>query len=543
MSAPGRNKTKLSRRFRQLWGEKAELRRFKDGSISETVAWDIARPEDAASIPNRIVQHLVERHCRVKSTQVHLFTAKAEWSKVLQIRDSAREATSSEGAEKLGFRPVLNAYDELVKVLKSLDEELPLSILHITPAAEALRYSSTFIPHPIVTSRIASAPTCLQHLPVADVIVQLESSARWPDDLAAVQKVKLALMDRLAGILSLQLRGAQCGIAFDPQASEIEDSASLEVLSPAGVCFRLRIFHERERVMLERIIEDKPTYGTSLPKPSRRLVAPALEAHIRRFDYLPRHHAAIAPLHHLFPSFSSATRLLKRWFAAHLLSLQITPETTELLMARIYLCPGTYSAPASAVTAFLRAIQLLADWSWLEQPLIIPLLTAVSDDSRHRAKISGAFQHAVGAAFEQLRARDKEADRGAWVIATEQDQEGVRWTRKSPSRVIAARVSSLASATLQAIRRASETSGLIVKVGVSLMTMIQLIASLSSPRQWSIMTLSYNCYRLSVLDTLRLSMRIRANGKAKSAFATSLIAAQTSKWTSIQCRPSWMTYR
>lgn len=37
--------------FRQLWGERAELRRFQDGSIREAVAWQCA-PGERHRIPD-----------------------------------------------------------------------------------------------------------------------------------------------------------------------------------------------------------------------------------------------------------------------------------------------------------------------------------------------------------------------------------------------------------------------------------------------------------------------------------------------------------
>ena len=49
--------------FREFWGERAQLRRFKDGSIKEAVVW--VESEGVASqrtICKRIVQYLLERY-------------------------------------------------------------------------------------------------------------------------------------------------------------------------------------------------------------------------------------------------------------------------------------------------------------------------------------------------------------------------------------------------------------------------------------------------------------------------------------------------
>jgi U3 small nucleolar RNA-associated protein 22 len=332
-----------------------------------------------------------------------------------------------------------------------------------------LRYSSTFIPHPIDMHRYPSAPDCLKHTPSAEVIVQFESSAKWPDDLSAIQKVKLALLEKLARIVNAQMKGARAEIVFDGEKSEIEDHAGLEILLPAGVAFTLRIHHEKERVHLERILtEDAPVFGTSLPRPSRRLAQPALESYMRRFVHRPTHHAALAPMHHRYPSYSSATRLLKRWFAAHMLSLQVRSEAIELLMAAVYLDPLALSTPSSATVGFVRAIERLATWDWMAEPIFVPVFTASREaatrSERTRLRFPSEAREEATRLFGQMRAKDPEVKHGAWGIVTEEDVDGWRWTQEGPSRVVAGRVTGLARATAEAIRQANEGAGLNVRV-------------------------------------------------------------------------------
>ncbi|ORX40762.1 Nrap protein [Kockovaella imperatae] len=447
--------------FREFWGDKAELRRFKDGSISESVVWSIVRPEEATTIPYQIVCWLLQRHLDISTPQVTTFSAKRSWMDILQVDAAARDAINVAGSEKLGFRPILDGYEELYKLLKSIDNELPLSILQVQPASELLRYSTTFVPHPIDIARYPTAPDCLKYVSRAEIVVQFESSPRWPDDLAAIQKVKFALMEKLAGLVRHAQRDSTINIVFDPHASEIEDSAGLEILLGSGVAFLLRIYHERERTLLDRAIEgDAPAFGTSLPLPPRRLAIPALELHVRRFIHLPRHHATIAPLHHRYPSYSSACRLLKRWFSAHMLSLKIETEAIELLMAKVYLQPGSLGCPASAPQGFVRAIKVLTEWDWKIEPIILPLSGEAGKSGRPR--MDGEVQNGIVRQFEARRTKDKTYLHSAWVIATEQDHTGLRWT-SGISKVVANRVRSLARATLEAIRTATLSSELDIR--------------------------------------------------------------------------------
>ncbi|WVF73208.1 hypothetical protein IAT40_008027 [Kwoniella sp. CBS 6097] len=464
--------------FRQLWGDKAELRRFKDGSISESVVWELSRPEEATLIPGKIVRHLLNRHFGLSQDDVKCISSDEDWQKLIQVPASARTAVSIAGSEKLGFRPTMSAYDELYRLLKDIDSELPLAILNITPASEHLRYSSTFVPHPIDVNRLPTAPSSINHVPYSEVVVQFESSPKWPDDLAAIQKVKLALSDRLARVIEERLSGAKVNVVFDQHASEVQDHVALEILLPAGVAFRLRIYHERERTLLERVVyEDEPVFATSLPRPPRRLAAPALDLHVRRFTHLPTHHSSVAPMHHRYPSYSSATRLLKRWLSSHMLSTHISTEVTELIMAKVYLDPGCMSAPCSATTGFLRAIDLLANWDWKTEPLIVPIFTlkdaSTSSSPDGRVRFPSTQRQECLKTFEGLRAKEKAStsssstsDSGSvvhgWVVFTEQDESGLRWT-KGISRVVAGRVGVLAKATLGAAKNASEIGDLDVR--------------------------------------------------------------------------------
>lgn len=441
---PSSNQTVETEAFRALWGDKAELRRFKDGSISESIVWDIARPEEASRIPGRIIQHILSRHLGLDDSDIKSLSTDQAWSSILQVPSTAREGVAVPGAEKLGFRPVMESYEELYKFLKAVDDELPLSILNVMPTSEMLRYGTPFIPHPIDTARHASAPDCLKHIPAADIILQFESSPRWPEDLSAIQKVKMALLDKVGALIESQLRGSRTSMVFDAHYSEIEDHISLEVLVPKGVGFRLRVYHEKEKTLLERSLEDqKLAFGTALPTPPRKLVLPAMEKHLYRFAYQPKHHSGLAPLHHRYPSFSTASRLVKRWFAAHMLSTQIPIEAVELLVAAVYLDPGALSAPASGTTGFMRSIKKLSEWNWRSEPIMVPLY---ADREGGRAKFTPESRRTV---VENFAKRGEQSHR-SWCIATEEDTDGYRWT-KDISRVIATRVNGLARATLQAV--------------------------------------------------------------------------------------------
>ena len=54
--------------FRELWGRKSELRRFKDGMIVESVVWDVKTVDERAHIPTLIVKFLLQHHFGLTSS-------------------------------------------------------------------------------------------------------------------------------------------------------------------------------------------------------------------------------------------------------------------------------------------------------------------------------------------------------------------------------------------------------------------------------------------------------------------------------------------
>ncbi|KAJ9106826.1 hypothetical protein QFC19_002954 [Naganishia cerealis] len=428
--------------FREMWGEKAELRRFKDGSITESVVWNVSRPEERALITGMATKWLLERHFGVSDVS----WAAPAYLPLVQLPASAHQAINVEHSEKFGFKPAMDAFESIYKLLKAADDELPLTILNFTAMSEQLRYTSVFVPHAVDLERLKAAPECLQYIPAIDVLMQFESSRRWPDDLVAIQKVKMAFLVKLVGLL--QEAGHRATVALEPNAPDIQDHAAVEVIAH-GFAFRLRVYHDRERTLLERMIEDD-----DLPSEKLRVIAQqTYDLHVRRFTSSPRHHAAISTLHHLFPSFASASRLLKRWLSSHMLSSHLPSEFVELLMASVYISPESFEPPSSAHTGFARALQRLAKWNWRETPILVPLYSLTSgatDEVSKRPTFPEAAQARAIKAFKDTRKVDREYLKQTMIIATEEDLLGKAWLRDGqPSKLIASRVVMLAAAGVE----------------------------------------------------------------------------------------------
>jgi len=384
--------------YRVFWGDKAELRRFKDGSILESIVW--GAKDLKQSIPNQIIQYLV-----IKNFGDEI------GNHVKFIGDEYASAVGGGGAGL--FQPTMAAFEKLVEELRNL-EGLPLAIRQVSPTAPALRYSSVEVP-------LFSSGQLMQP---ADVVVQFESSGRWPDDLIAIQKTKIAFLLKMSELL--EKAGVVTRIGLENIDYPTMNSAFLEVVYYEGSAFRIRIYHDREQTLLERQFLNKDLLGKK-----RDEITAALSEHRRRFIIGPLHAQEVQKLSHRFPALSPSIRLLKRWFQAHLLSREISEELAELMTIHTFV--ATSPPPNSVMSGFLRTLHFISLWDWRAEPAII-----------------GTVAKSTLETFDAIRRSDPAMNRHVMVIPTEYDPTGTTFTEFGPRKVVAARVTALARSAVGA---------------------------------------------------------------------------------------------
>jgi len=435
------------REFRSFWGPKSELRRFKDGSITESVIWEADTPLARSSIIGQIIQYILQKQFGISKNYIRLFVG--AFDDMLTEPIISRKLLYQSDPNVRSYGGVMDVFETLSNKLRSLDG-LPLAIKNVSACSESLRYASVFVPGPRKTKQFFTSPEASRFIPMTDIILTFETSGHWPDDLEAVQKVKAAFLQRIANLLLDGMPHSQCSIAFDLDSSPTTDNVALEILLSEGYAFRARIHHERERTLLSQLPMTAPE--------EIQLVQTMLKDYNLRFVARPKHHSAILALQRAYPSLSTGIRLVKRWFRAHLLSPHVTPEFCELLVVAAFLDAPMMSCgvPATGASGFIRVLQLLRDWLWIDSPLYIPLYTAIDGDvDLTKGK---RLEFPVGKAtrgkmvFDQTRKKDSTlVGGGAMVLVTEEDLGGKHWGWENPSPMVAARIQVLAQATLSAL--------------------------------------------------------------------------------------------
>ena len=414
--------TKAVEEFKAFWGDVSELRRFRDGRIVESVVWNVKGQVQKLTIPRRIAQYVIEKHIgvKVKDDDFH----STGYENLCCQEETLVARTYLNSPIEQGFQPAITTFDQLAKQLREL-KDLPLSLISVMPTDAGLRSTSAMIPG---AANIHGQPSMSSsYFPTMNFVMTFESSGQWPDDLPAIQAMKMAFFESISGkLLEILPGGSRANVVFDYDAEDnkLWDKSALEIVLASGFAFRGRIHHVREQTLLERIIDDKDesTFMQSQAKA-------ALDRYHIRFTHAIRHHNHMSALVSRFPSISDAIRLMKRWVNGQLFGNNIAEELIEILVASVYI--EASSAPGLGHLGFLQTLRKLADWNWQEMALIVPMTASTSATPSSNMDIN--VLRSIQTNFGQLRRMDPSMHHLAWFIATEEEPKGVQWARNSPS--------------------------------------------------------------------------------------------------------------
>ncbi|KAJ2456177.1 U3 snoRNP protein [Coemansia sp. RSA 2336] len=486
-------------RFQALWGRKAELRRFRDGSIRLATVWGTNKmsQEKRAFIVPRMIAFLLQRHFAIHAQPDILLSedkSALDPSPQLKTTDpmgsvfelgqsiaefaSTRDLNASD-ADRVTFEAALIGFDGLQREIKGLEDKLPLRVLAVHPVAPGLRYSSLAPPKPLPVEHGNGDDAYIEPL---HVLLEFTSSTKWPDDIAALHKVKTAFLLRVAECYREAHPTAQVdvcnrffgysaadglltGISSTQLASDMDDfdyerDSFVDIRhAQSGLTFRISLLCNPEGALLERKIQEM----------KRAKLTPqvdALESAYRRWtrtnQWRAMHHRQILDLcqrHH--PAASLTIRLLKRWLSRHMLlgqSVGVPEEVAELIAARIFTDSWNgLAAPKSGLAGFVRCLQLLANWRWKEDVCVVDFAAASNSMEDQQARKERIWASAEGLAANEyavVQAKFDEKAKNSRIkdelrIVTLENPDAEWWGTVSV--VLTRRLRSLARAALNVI--------------------------------------------------------------------------------------------
>ncbi|KAI1863457.1 uncharacterized protein JN550_009568 [Neoarthrinium moseri] len=396
-------------KYRDFWGEKAELRRFQDGSILESIEWNL---DSERSIPEQIIRYAAKKHFTLQGDDLSFFGANS-FSKVAHLSYSDAQYFS---AARQGF-------ESLEKEIREV-EDLPLHVRQVAPVAPELRYASL---HP---------PSPASRLPM-DIALSFEASGKWTDNVAANQRLKMAFLLKLGASLGETNPEIKTHIGLEQVNHDSRNIAFLDVSYEDGFVYRIRLQSDVDEKILETQLRNK-----QLDRQALQDAAESLAICKRLYTNLPLHSQTLSTWCTRYPPLSDSIRMLKYWFSCHRLASHFNEELIELFALRAFITPSPWQVPTSAMTGFLRAIHLIARWDWIDEPLVID----------HSESITAADRSAVSAQFHELRRQDPRMNRVVLFVATSHDTTGTAHTRNGPSRVVANQMTKLARSTCEAVK-------------------------------------------------------------------------------------------
>lgn len=407
--------------FRQFWGSKSELRRFQDGSMSETVVWT---ESTAFGICQEIISHMAKMHLGISAQELHF--AGSELPSIIH----------SSPADAKAFVSAWGHFNDFQNDIRRL-EGLPLQVKHVSPIAPELRSTSLQLPPSSYNKDVSRA---------LDVIVSFEASSKWPDNISAIQRAKVAFLSKIGALLEESRSYISVHLGLEDSPKDIENLAFLDVTYHSSITFRVRIHSELEEYLLEQKTKDK------LAEKHIKTESAELLARLRRQCIaLPLHTQLMAKFTTKFPALSSTVRLLKHWFGAHKLSNHFSEELVELFATSVFLQPYPWQAPASAGTGFLRILQYLARWDWRDEPLVVDF----------SGEMTSADMEDASTRLKAWRNIDPNLNRTVMFVATDRDLSGTTFTQLGPSKVVAARMTALARSACRFVRQTAGTDSLV----------------------------------------------------------------------------------
>ena len=375
-----------SSKFRAFWGEKAQLRRFQDGSITESVVWANANDDlnKKRLIVRTIVLYLLQHHFQLENKDVEYiageFDAVFQLTKAFKVDSlnmkNQNKIPQDTNAEALALQ-VIREFDDLARKLNGL-KELPLEIVSIAGISPVLRYCE---PVPILPrARCIKDQLFADHvqhgvIQLGKLLIEIYSyliyllllkfyhknyifysplglSGKWPGELAAFRALKVAFYIQIAELLK------------DKHHLFSQVSYDGILILKKGYCFNLEIAHPKEVGLLKKEKTDKGiTTHVDCPE------SIALE---KRLYILPKVTGALKALYQNHSSFGPTVMIAKRWLYSQLIDDGLWPqECTELLIASQYLKTSAKCITNSPQMGFIRFLQLLANTDWKSELFLL----------------------------------------------------------------------------------------------------------------------------------------------------------------------------
>ncbi|KAM3958506.1 LOW QUALITY PROTEIN: nucleolar protein 6 Mat89Ba [Aphomia sociella] len=405
--------------FRAFWGDKSELRRFQDGSITETCVWEADSVVEQRGITKQIVDYLMKLKYQIEPSEIF----HVGWQ-LDSLLDRKLQRCSGCAESSLAALQVL---DGLRRQLRQLTQ-LPLDVSALHGISPVFSYTDPMPPLALgpETKPWQRGNCCLikdvegvkdvpEYTPVSKAIIELGHSGKWPGDIEAFRCLKAAFNLQIAERLNKQF-----SLATQAHPTHVD------VLKD-GLVFRLVIAHPKEITLLRRYNEN----GVVKYKDNEESIQLHYDTVV-----LPRLTGALHGLHQQQPAFGAASCLLRRWLSSHQLSPPSFPSAVaSLLTAAACVRAGPLPTCTTPLALLVRALRVLTDTDWAREVIVLDF----NDDLTGEEIIE---------LERQFSSREDKSPRMHIITPYDGDLPSA-WSRHAPTPQVLARAQALARSTLE----------------------------------------------------------------------------------------------
>lgn len=386
--------------FKNFWGnDKVETRRFKDGTVLETVVWSnvgsLNNNEFLADkgINQEILRYVLTRHLPKIKFESGLGCKAGVVTCSMTPFGSINPYTSWE-------KDLHKEFSEFKSVITGLSS-LPLSIKSIQSSSSSLRFMR-FCTYLVSSSSEAGEEDQFGREEI-NCVVEMEKSSQWPKTKESIQKIKIAFLLSIQKELG-ELHSITCEIVPEYDYSKGTDNPDLRDFAPfldifwkEDITFRLSIFHQAELEQIARTTIELENISEKVVEENVRSPPRGKEedlGQLRNLWWKTQTGARLLNLSNYFPSFRETVKKLK-----HFVSVNRIPDSEELLehvAAYVYtsndLLNCVYDLPSTSTTGFLRSLWLISRFEWERRPLIVDLDFQMTEDSEKKRMSAEDFE-------------------------------------------------------------------------------------------------------------------------------------------------------
>jgi U3 small nucleolar RNA-associated protein 22 len=406
--------------FRKFWGGKAEIRRFKDGSITESVLWCSATAPigEKRLITQKIVTFLLKHHFNIISDKINYIASQFD----VTIKNIFSEMNETNEERSL---LAIKSFDELGKELRGLDD-LPLEIVGVLGVDAVFRYAD--VTPPLANGSVTKNGSVSKSMKgkfraqkVLNGIIQLSQSGKWPDDLDAMRRIKGAFYIEIERKMAEKFPGTPIQVT-----GEYIEAMKNKLL------FRLRIVHPKEVALAKEEISASNNL-TKLYRTNEQSLKLEFEG-----TMLPKLTSSLHGLHHQFPSFGPTVAMAKRWLYSQMIDKFLWPdECTELIIAEMLLKSLPMVPAIQPQTMFIRFLHQLANFNHESDMVVVNFNEDIASEQ-----------------LEEIEAKFQKARKNfppLFIVTSCDFQNHGIWSSRAPSLQILHRVKMLAQHSIEII--------------------------------------------------------------------------------------------